>query len=590
MAKSATEQSYVKPIYQFGPFTLDIGQRLLMRDGEILQLTHKAFDTLALLVLNNGRILQKEEMMKSIWPDSFVEEATLAQNVFILRKVLGETPLDARYIETVPKYGYRFVAEVKEIHPKPSGQEPGDESANQAVKSVAVLPFKMLTTDIGNEHFGIGMADALITRLSNIEEITVRPSSAILKYNRADVDLSAAGNELKVQLLVDGIIQRLGDRIRVTVQLINTENDAPLWAEKFDEQFTDIFTLQDIISELVVEALTLKLTSAQRLRLTKHHTKNAEAYRYYLKGRYLWSKWTKEGFNKGIALFEHAIRLEPDYALPYAGLADTYISMCFYGHMRSYEAMSKVKAKARKALALDDQLAEARLPLAAALFFYDWDWAGAEEEFKRSIKANPNYAVAHQSYGLFLIAMKRFDEALQSLRRAQEIDPVSPLIKTTIGFPYYYSGQYEKALEQYGEALEEDTNFGLTYVALADVYTQLGKYDQAIENYEQGLALWEEKSVLPYLGYAYAMANRRDEALAILSKLEQLSTEDYISPFLMAVVCAGLGEADQTFAWLEKAYEERSNKLVFLDVQPVFNHLRADERFLSLLRRIGLEA
>jgi TolB-like protein/tetratricopeptide (TPR) repeat protein len=589
MAKSTTELIYLKQIYRFGPFSLDTGQRLLMRDGEIVPLTHKAFETLAFLVHNNGRVLQKEEMMKSIWPDSFVEEATLAQNVFILRKVLGETPLEARYIETVPKYGYRFVAEVTEVVPKSNGQMTDAEGGSQAAKSVAVLPFKVLASEVGSEYFGIGMADALITRLSNIEEITVRPSSAILKYDRTDVDLNAAGSELKVQLLLDGIIQRFGDRIRVTVQLVNTEDGAPLWADKFDEQFTDIFALQDIISELVVEALTLKLTSAQRLRLTKHHTKNSEAYRYYLKGRYLWSKWTKEGFNKGIASFEHAIKLEPDYALPYAGLADTYISMCFYGHMRSYEAMTKVKTKARKALQLDDQLAEARLPLAAALFFYDWDWAGAEEEFKRSIKANPNYAVAHQSYGLFLIAMKRFDESLSSMRRALEIDPVSPLIKTTVGFPYYYSGQYEQAIKQYHEALEEDPYFGLTHVALADVYTQLGRYEQAIEYYEQGLAMWEEKSVLPYLGYVYGLSNRREKALNILSKLEGLSTQEYISPFSMAVVYAGLGEADEMFAWLEKAYEERSNKLVFLDVQPVFNQFRADERFISLLRRIGYE-
>ncbi|HKQ08261.1 MAG TPA: winged helix-turn-helix domain-containing protein [Blastocatellia bacterium] len=589
MVKAAIEFIYIKQIYRFGPFTLDTGQRLLTRDGGVVPLTHKAFETLALLVQHNGRVLQKEEMMKSIWPDSFVEEATLAQNVFILRKVLGETPLGTRYIETVPKYGYRFVAEVEEVAPSPGGQVTEARNGSRTAKSVAVLPFKVLTSDTGSEYFGIGMADALITRLSNIEEVTVRPSSAILKYDRPDVDLCAAGSELKVQLLLDGIIQRFGDRIRVTVQLVNTEDGAPLWAGKFDEKVTDIFAIQDIISGLVVEALTLKLTSAQRVRLTKHHTKNSEAYRYYLKGRYLWSKWTKEGFNKGIALFEHAIKLEPDYALPYAGIADTYISMCFYGHMRSYEAMTKVKTKARKALQLDDQLAEARLPLAAALFFYDWDWAGAEEEFKRAIQANPNYAAAHQSYGLYLIAMSRFDEALASMHRAQEIDPVSPLIKTTIGFPYYYSGQYEQAIRQYHEALEEDPSFGLTRVALADVYTRLGSYEQAIESYEQGLAMWEEKSVLPYLGHVYGLSNRRQQALDVLNKLKRLSGQEYISPFSMAVVCAGLGEADEMFDWLEKAYEERSNKLVFLDVQPVFYPFRGDARFIDLLRRIGYE-
>jgi TolB-like protein/DNA-binding SARP family transcriptional activator len=589
MVKFVIVPPVLKHIYQFGPFRLDMGQHLLTREGETLPLTHKAFDTLAFLVQNSGRILQKEEMMNSIWSDSFVEEATLAQNIFTLRKVLGETPLEVRYIETVPKLGYRFIAEVEELLPENSEQMTNQESRNLTARSLAVLPFQTLTNDSGDEYFGLGMADALITRLSNIREISVRPSSAIIKYHRQNIDLYTAGRELKVQLILDGIIQRLDDRIRVTVQLVNTESAVPLWADKFDEKFSDVFTIQDIISEKVVEALTLKLTSAQKLLLTKRYTRDSDVYRYYLKGRYLWSKWTEEGFKKSIDFFECAIKIEPDYALPYAGLADTYVSLCFYGHMPSYQGMLKVKAMARKALQLDDQLAEAHLPLAAALFFYDWDWAGAEEEFKRSIKTNPSYAVAHQSYGLYLTAMKRFSEALSSFKQALEADPVSPLIKTSAALPYYYSGNYKQAMEQFRETIEIDPYFGLAHVALADVYIQMEMYEQAIEHYKLGMATWGEKPVLPYLGYAYGLSNQRDEAMDILRRLERLSTKEYVSPFSMAVVCAGLKTDSEVFAWLEKAYQERSNRLVFLGVLPVFNDLRSDRRFISLLSRIGLE-
>lgn len=589
MARFAMASPAPKRVYQFGPFQLDMGQRLLTRNGETLPLTHKAFDTLAFLIQNSGRILQKEEMMNSIWSDSFVEEATLAQNIFTLRKVLGENLLQVRYIETVPKHGYRFIAEVREVLPEASQQISNLESRSLTAKSLAVLPFQTFTNDNGDEYFGLGMADALIIRLSNLREISVRPSSAIIKYHRQNLDIHTAARELKVQLILHGIVQRLDDRIRVTVQLINTESAAPLWAEKFDETFSDVFTIQDIISERVAEALTLKLSTAQRQLLTKRHTDNSDVYRYYLKGRYLWSKWTEEGFKKSIDFFECAIQIEPDYALPYAGLADTYISLCFYGHLQPCQGMPKVKAMARKALQFDAQLAEAHLPLAAALFFYDRDWAKAEAEFKRSIEINPSYAVAHQSYGLYLTAMKRFSDALSSFKQALEADPVSPLIKTTAALPYYYSGQYTQAMAQFRETIEIDPYFGLAHVALADVYVQMEMYEQAIEHYKLGMATWGEKPVLPHLGYTYGRSNQRDEAITILRRLEQLSTKEYISPFSMAVVCAGLNADDEVFAWLEKAYEERSNRLVFLSVLPIFNYLRSDHRFIHLLSRIGLE-
>ena len=576
----------VKPIYQFGPFQLDIGEGLLKRDGETVQLTRKAFDTLALLVQNSGRVLTKDEMMQSVWPDSFVEEATLAQNIFTLRRVLGESPLTAQYIETVPRRGYRFIAEVKQITPPGPADQKVEQSSS--LRSIAVLPFKMLTGEDCNQYFGLGMADALITRLSNIRDIVVRPTSAVLKYHNQDQDIYVAGRELKAQLALNGSIQRLDDRIRVTVQLVNVETGASLWAKKFDEQFSDIFSVQDTISEQVVDALTLELTTAQKLRLTKAYTTNSEAYRHYVKGRYMWNKWTEDGFRKSIEAYKEAIELEPAYALPYAGLADAYLSLGFYGYMLPLHAMPKVKAYALKALDLDDQVNEARLSLAAALFFYDWNWQGAEELLRLNIESGPAYAIAQQLYGLYLIAMRRFSEAIAMLDQAVELDPVSPLIKTSAGLPYYYAGDYGRAIERFNATIEEDPYFGLAHVALADVYVQMARYEDAIEHYNTGMATWGEKLVLPYLGYAYGASQQNAEARKILERLKAASLQGYVSPLSMAIVTAGLDSKPETFEWLERAYEERSNRLVFLGVQPVFNHLHSEPAFRDLLGRIGL--
>jgi TolB-like protein/thioredoxin-like negative regulator of GroEL len=575
-------------VYQFGNFRLDTGECILVRKGEVIPLTRKAFETLAFLVENSGRTLRKEDMIESIWPDRFVEDGILAQNIFTLRRALGD---QAHYIETVPRRGYRFVSSVTEVLSVSDNGASGAQSTGTVrLKSMAVLPFRVLGSDDHSDYLGVGLTDALITRLSNVKDIVVRPTSAVLKYNHPDQDITAAGQELKVELVLSGMIQQAKDRIRVTVQLVNVESGVPLWADKYDEKFSDVFTVQDTISGQVIEALTLNLTSDQKLLLLKRYTKNSEAFRHYLKGRYSWSKWTKEGFKKSIGFFERAIEMEPTYSLAYAGLADTFTSLGFYGYMRPHESMPQVKSLAKKALQLDHQLTEARLPLAAALFFYDWDWAQAEEEFKRCSEANPGYATAHQMYGLFLVAMKRFDEASEMFNRALEADPVSPLIRTTAALPYYYAGEYDRAVSLCCETLDEDPFFGLAHVALADVYLQKDMYEVAIKHYQQGMITWGRTPVLPHLAYAYALYNNRTEATIILAELEQLSSREYVSPLSLAIVWAGLGEKDNAFACLEKACQERCNKLVFLNVEPTFATLRSSPRFDELVKRVGLKA
>src|SRR6266498_2326675 len=301
-----------KHSYEFGPFRLDARERLLLHDEEIVPLSPKTFDMLVALVENSGHLLEKNELMQTLWPDTFVEEGSLAQNISLLRKALDESE-SQKFIETVPRRGYRFVASVR-----------------KTIKSIAVLPFKSLGIDGGDEYLGIGIAETLTTRLSSLKLLTVRPTSAVLKYVSSEKDTVVAGRELEVDSVLEGSIRRLGKRIRVTARLVSVPDDSVLWADKFDENFTDIFKVEDSISGKVAEALALKLSGEQQKGLTKRYTDNAEAYQLYLKGRYFWNKRTEDGFNRGIAQFKQAVEKDSSYGLAYAGLADSYIGLTFY--------------------------------------------------------------------------------------------------------------------------------------------------------------------------------------------------------------------------------------------------------------------
>ena len=579
-----------KRLFEFGPFCLDTVERLLLRDGEPVSLTQKAFETLCVLVENSGHVLEKDDLIKRIWPDSFVEEATLAQNIFTLRRILGETADKNHYIETVPRRGYRFVARVSEwFSPASESAAARQTAAEHQVRSIAVLPFLSLEPAGDDGHFGMGMADALITKLSNIRKIIVRPTSAVLKYRGQDQEPISAGRELRVKYVLDGKIQRSGDRIRVTTQLLDLDTGSPMWADKFDANFIDIFTLQDTISERLVEALMLQISSDERKLLTKHHTTNSEAYQLYLKGRYQWNRWTENGFGKSIQCFQQVIEIDPYYALAYAGLSDVYNALAFYGYVSPGEAMPQAKEAAELALELDEMLAEAHLSLASAQFYYEWDWKAAEQSYRRAIGLNPGYATAHQGYGLFLVAMGRFEEATLSLRQAHELDPVSLLINTTMGFPYYFSGEYDKALEQYLKSLDMNSEFGLTYASIGDVYVHKGMYAEALSQYRKAISLLgENPDLLSSLAYAYAQSGDKAVAIKASNELMKLSQQRYISPLALAVIELGLGNKESALKWLEEAYEKRSNRIAFLKVNPVFDSLRYDHRFISLLARIGL--
>ena len=456
-----------------------------------------------------------------------------------------------------------------------------------SIKSLAVLPFKPINKDARDAYLELGMADTLITRLSNLSEVAVRPTTAVRKYDGLEQDPVAAGRELKVDAVLDGTIQKLGDRVRVTVRLINTRDGVAIWNYKCDDYCTDIFGTQDSITERVAEALTLRLSGDEQKLLARHYTDNPKAYQLYLSGRYFWNKRTADGLNKGIQYFEQAIDQDPSYALAYAGLAQSYIPLGRYGYMSPTEARDKANTAAKKALEMDNTLAEAHCAM-AVVDEWSWRWPEAETEYQHSININPKYAPTRQWYSEYLLDSGRRDEAFEQIRLAQEFDPTSPVLNAWVGFGYYYDRQYERAIEQFQRASELDSNFvtshwlaGLTYAEKRD--------ERAIEQLQKAVELSNGAlQITADLGYAYAVLGQKREALALLREITNRCTAGQGFAYDAAVINAGLGDKELVLSWLERAYDERSPLFQKLKVDPKFDLVRTDPRFVALLRRVGL--
>lgn len=461
--------------------------------------------------------------------------------------------------------------------------------ADQPVKSIAVLPFKSLGAD-SDEYLGVGLAETLTARLSSLKLLTVRPTSAILKYASAEKETVVAGRELGVDTVLEGSIRRVGERVRVTAQLISTRDGSLIWTEKFDENFTDIFKLEDSISAQVAQALALKLSGEEQKRLTKRYTDNPEAYRFYLKGRYFWNKRTADGFQRSIAQFKQALEIDPDYALAYAGLADVYKGLAFYNFAAPNETMPQAKEASLRAIALNSTLAEPHASLAHVLTNYDWNWSEAEKEFKLSLELNPDYATAHQWYAIhYLTAKGRFEEALQHMKRATELEPTSLVMNSFMGATLHYAGKTDEAIEQLRKTIEMDPNFAVAHWQLGLAYEQKGKFDEAVAEFQQAVTLSGGSPLMKAaLAHVYAKTNKKSEAIRILNELQELSKRSYLSSYEVAAVYVALGDKEQAFQFLEQAYKEHCFHLVFLNVWPQFAPVRSDPRFRDLLHRIGL--
>lgn len=623
-----------KHLYEFGPFSINEASRLLLRDGSAVPLTSKAFDTLLLLVRNRDRVLDKDELLSKLWPHTVVEEANLAVNISAVRKALGERPNQHKYIVTIPGRGYRFVAEVVEVSDRTSGErtaEEEDRPLNLAVGtakrssgrlqvrsliiaaalllvvaiataiavrrstagkpkpgSIAVLPFKSIGSDDDGNYLGLGMADALIVRLGNIKQVVVRPTSAVRGYTDPALDPVEAGREMGVDSVLEGSVQKLGERIRVTAQLVGVGDGRHLWAGKFDENFTDIFSVQDSISKRLAEELAVELTGEESALLVKRHTEDTEAYRLYLKGRYFWNKRSPEGFKKAIENFQSAIELDPTYAQAYAGLADCYVLLAPYGVAAPIDSFPKAKAAAIKALEIDPRLAEARTTLAYALALYDWDYQGAVREFKQAISLSPNYATAHQWYATTLSALGRFDEALREIEIAKQLDPLSGMINSDYAGHLYGVRRYDEAIGQYKKTLEMYPDLGSARAGLVLVYEERARYDEAVAEYEKKLAAdGEREEVIKSLRQSYRQAGIRGYWKSLLDLLKGYTRRGGQWYLEIAVLHIRLGEKEQAYEWLERGYRARAPAMVWIKTEPPLEAIRAEPRFTDLMRRAG---
>ncbi len=469
-------------------------------------------------------------------------------------------------------------------------QKSAIQTPHSAIQSLAVLPFKPLVAESQDEVLQMGMADVLITRLGNVHQLIVRPISAVRKYNHLEQDPIAAGRELQVDAVLDGNLQRLADRIRVTVRLVSTKDGTTLWADKFDEKFTDLFTVEDKLSERLADRLALQLTGEEKQLLVKRYTENVEAYQAYLKGRFFWSKWTKESLLKAIAAFEEALKIDPNYAPAYSGVADAHNLLGYLGFVPPREAFPKSEAAAREALRLDDKLGEAHLSLAKTKFFYDWDWPGFEREIQRALELSPNVADVHSMHGTYLMAMGKFDEALAERKRGLALDPLSPFFHVSVGWSYFYQHKYDQALEWYKKALELDPQYRLAQEDMGTALLKKGDYEQGLTillklRTESG----ESEINLKTLRQAYTTAGKDGYWQKELEFAKERSNQGKpLSAWRMARIYTEVGDKDQAFVALEKAYTERHSLLVFLRVVPLFDSLHDDPRFNQLLRRIGL--
>lgn len=450
------------------------------------------------------------------------------------------------------------------------------------IKSVAVLPLKNLSEDASSDYFSDGLTESLISTLSKLDGVKVISRGSVFSFKGRDVDPQEVGKQLGVAAVLEGSVLKEGERVRIAVRLVSTEDGRVLWASEInDYALRDIFILQDEVARSV--ATGLKGRPDGERQVMRRDTNNVEAYQLYLKGRYFWNKRTQEGLKKGSDYFEQAIKLDPNYALAYAGLADSYALHNLYTGLQVGDVFPKAKAAAVKALELDDTLAEAHTSLAYIKYYYEWDWLGAEAEFKRAIELNPNYATAHQWYAEYLFYMERFDESITEIKRAHELDPLSLVINTELGSPYLYMRQYDQAMEKYRKALEMDASFPLAVYCMGLCYEQKSMFKEAIN------AFGDRKDMSSAaLGYVYAVSGRRRDAQEMLKRIMRISKQHYFSPYLIAKVHTGLGEREQAFAWLEKAYEERDERMVMLRVDMHFDSLRSDPRFRDLLRRMKL--
>ncbi|HET8674624.1 MAG TPA: protein kinase [Blastocatellia bacterium] len=462
-----------------------------------------------------------------------------------------------------------------------------DLGATRAMDSIAVLPFVNDSQDQNMDYLSDGITESLINNLSQSPNLKVMSRNSVFRYKGRYADARDVGHDLNVQAVLSGRIVQRGDNLSISVELVDAGDNSQVWGKQYNLNMAELLSVQEEIARLVTEKLRLRMTGEQKKRLTKTHTDSTEAYQLYLRGRYHWNKRTEEGLKRGIEYFDQAIEKDPTFALAYAGLADCYALLTEYSTIPPAESRQKAKAAAMRALEIDDTLAEAHTSL-AAVHEYDWNWAEAEREYRRAIEMNPNYATAHHWYAIFLGGRARFDEGLREIRRAQELDPLSLIINTGLGRLLYNARRNDEAIAQLKKTLEMDPAFPEAHFQLALAYEAKRMYGEALREFELSRELYKDPTMIGWSGRVYALMGNRDQALKVAEELKQTSKERYVSPYMLAIIYTALGDKEQAYEWLDRVYAERSYYVTWLKVDPVFDGLRADPRFIDFLRKVGL--
>ena len=619
-----------QPRYAFGPFLLDPAEKVLLRDGQSIHLSQKAFQTLLVLVENEGHVLTKAELLARVWPETFVEEATLAQNIFTLRKALGEGANGNEYIETVPKLGYRFVACVRETNGKAKPAETPDSKWPVSTRTVqrlwafplavtvllsavaflvwqrfrtggtpsgkamlAVIPLENLSGDAGQDYFCDGLTEELITKFGSLspERLRVIARTTTMQYKNTLKNAGQIGKELGVDYIVEGSVVREGERVRINAQLIRARDQTHVWAQSYERDLGGVLNLQNDVATAIARAIEVKLETTERRSSPARGTLNSAAYEAYLQGRYFWNRRTEEGYQKALECFQDAIREDPDYAQAYAGLADAYALLGSLSNsvLPRREAMPNARRAAVRALELDESLAEAHTSLAFVKMQYDREWEIAEREYKRAIEHNPGYATAHHWYAYLLMSEGRSAEALTQIQLARESDPLSIVINSDVGEMYYYAHQFDRAVEQYRKILAMDSHFLPAYWQIAAAYVHMKRYSEAIEALQQSETLGGKRpETTAWMGYVYAVSGQQSEGEKRLKELEELSKTRPDLTESISLIYAGLGQTDRMFAAIQRACEERTGSVILLKVNPLLDSLHSDPRYIRAAECLGL--
>jgi TolB-like protein/DNA-binding winged helix-turn-helix (wHTH) protein/Tfp pilus assembly protein PilF len=617
---------------RFGVFELDLRAAELRKNGARVRLQEQPLRVLAMLVEHAGELVAREDLQKRLWPaETFVDfDHGLNKAINKIREALGDSAQNPRFVETVARRGYRFLADVTAVDPPPVEAPPAAEAAPAvavetpasgrpswlpwagavvalllaalgalkiqalrqpppAIHSLAVLPLESLSSDTSQDYFADGMTDELISDLAQISALRVISRTSVMAYKHAGKSLPQIARELDVDAVVEGTVLRSGDRVRIAAQLIEAADDKHLWSQSYEGEMRDMLSLQNKVARAIADEIRITLNPQEAQALKTARVVNPAAYEAYLQGRYFWNKRTADGLKAALTHFNDAIGQDPSYAQAYSGLADTYALLgdWEYAAMPPREALPKARAAAVKALELDGGLGEAHNSLAFCLDVYGWDFDQAGKEFRRAIELSPGYATAHHWYAWHLALMHRNEDALAEMRKAASLDPLSLIIKADAAELLLIGHDYDESMLQSRKTLEMDPGFALGHHQLGQAYLQTHSYEKAVQEMQKAVQLSNGSATsIANLARAQAAAGHRAEAEQQLAVLKSRSTADYPSAAEIAMVYVALGEPDQAMSWLEKGFQSRFNPSVLL--RPGFDPLRADARFQGLLRRIGL--